>query len=90
MPQCVDEEVEQHALYLVRCEPCDRCGVDFGVERDVTLCRLGSDAAKTGRDDLVEVGGVQLECECAGIDPGQLEEVVDEQAQAPYLVAERR
>ena len=32
---------------------------------------------------------MELECEGAGVDPGQLEEVVDEQAQAPYLVAER-
>ena len=56
-----------------------RCGSSLCIDR-----------AKAGVDDPRKAGGAQLECQCAGVDTRELEEIVDQQREAVDLLVEGR
>ena len=79
MAERVREEVEQDSLDLFR--RAKRLGdavVDCSLQRDVPGASLGLEAAHARLDERCERYFLQLVDERAGVDAGELEEVVDE------------
>ena len=58
-------------------------------EADVAGAGLCVDGAQAGLDDLPRLRLLQLERQCAGVDAGELEEVVDQEREAANLFAGR-
>ena len=74
----VREQVEENALDLVRRAPHRRRPVETSLETDVPPACLGLEAAHARIDEAGERRLVELERQHAGVDAGELEEVVDE------------
>ena len=81
MPERVRQQVEQHALDLVGREA--RACASASTSASSVTCRARASAStprrQTRRRPAPSGSRVQLERERAGVDPGELEEVVDEQ-----------
>ena len=91
VPECVRHEVEEHALDLVGCAADGRQGlVELDVEVDVPRARLGGEALDAARHEAAERRLPELEREVAGVDPRELEQVVDESGKDTHLVANGR
>ena len=91
MAKGVGEEVVEHALDLFRRAANSRQRrLELRPDPDVLGAGVRLDAAQAGLDDRVEVGVVQLQPKNAGVDAGELEEVVDEHRERPDLMVQRR
>ena len=87
----VREQVEQDALDLLgRATRLGDAVVDRSLERDVAGARFGLEAADARLDERGERDLLELVDERAGVDAGELEEVVDENRQAPRLILQGR
>ena len=64
--------------------------VDVGAQRDAAGLGLRLEQPQRRGNERRDRHAPQLERERAGVDPGQLEQVVDEHRERPHLVAQRR
>ena len=90
MTKRVRHEVEEDALELVRRQPRLDALVHVGAERDAAGVGLRLELSQRGRDERRDGHLLQLEREHPGVDPGQLEEVVDQRRERAHLLAQRR
>ena len=90
MAEGVREQVEEHALDLLGRDRRGRLAVGVRDEVDVPRGRLGLEQAQRRVDEPGDRQLLQLERERARVDPGELEQVVDEQRQRPHLLAQGR
>ena len=90
VPEGVRHEVEENALDLLRCEDRGHSIVDVSDERHVPEPRLGLDSAQARVDDRCEWRDVQFERQNPGVDPRQLEQVVDEEGEHADLLPQCR
>src|SRR5581483_3830946 len=82
----VRDEVREHAFDLFGGD-ADGCpGGHLGGEVDVAAGGFGAEGPQGWGDDLCEVGAFELECQGAGVDLCEFEEVVDELRQRRSLV----
>src|SRR5206468_10331074 len=88
--ECVGDEVEKHALNLIGCAPGDRILVDPGLKRDSARSRLRLESAQAVVDETGELRLAQVERQRAGVEPGELEQVVDEKSECSNLLLEYR
>ena len=84
------DEVGEDALELVRRESGLDLLVDVGAEHDPAGLGLRLEESQRRGDERRDGHAPQLEREHAGVDPGQLEQVVDEHRERPHLLPQRR
>ena len=91
VPESVREQVVQDSLHLLRCTAHGRrlC-IPVRLESDPSRASVRLEASYAALDETVQAGLTQLERKHAGVDPRELEQVVDERRQHPQLVADRR
>src|SRR5207237_5801479 len=91
VPDRVRQQVQEDALDLLGRDPYGRIGrIEPRGEAYVASPRLRVERAQTARDELPELGVVQLQREGARVDPRELEEIVHEHRQRVVLLANRR
>ena len=89
MPEGVREQVEQDALHLVRGAAGDRVPVEPRLEGHALRLGLRLEPAQAGLDERRYGGVLRLDRERAGVDSGELEEVVDERSERLHLLPHR-
>ena len=90
MADGVCQQVVEDSFDLVRREGCGRLAVNVGLEADASSGGLRLEQTNGGFNEAGDARLLQLEAEHAGVDSGELEQVVDEQRQCPHLFAQCR
>ena len=91
MSQRVGDEVQEHALHVLRrAADVGQSLVELALEVNLPRPRFGLETAHAVGDERWQLRLAQLERERARVDSSELEQIVDQRRERPCLLAQRR